>query len=234
MIATPDATVAQLRGRLVVSCQAPPSHPFDHPEVISRVAQAAFLGGAGGLRLDGADTVARVRAVVDLPIIGIDKTYRRQDRPLITAGFRQCAALAAAGAHIIAVESTVESPQYQGFRELVRRVHDELGVAVMADVATFEEGARAWDAGADLVGTTLAGYTTQTRMRDTPDVDLIAQLYDAGVRGVLEGRVQSPSDVSAGFAAGAWCVVAGKAITDPLDTTSRFARAAPVPAVESR
>jgi len=215
-----------LHGRLVVSCQAPPSHPLDDLETITRMAQAAEMGGAGGLRLAGADTVMKVLEVVKLPVIGIEKTYRLNDRPLITSTFEQCVQLAGAGANIVAIEATIESPHHNQFEDLVRRVHDELGIAVMADVSTLSEGLTAWESGADLVGTTLAGYTSATKNDSLPAFELIAKLHGAGVRTVLEGHVQTPTDVAAGFSAGAWCVVAGKAITDPLDTTRRFARAA--------
>ncbi|MBX5442694.1 MAG: N-acetylmannosamine-6-phosphate 2-epimerase, partial [Solirubrobacteraceae bacterium] len=44
---------------------------------------------------------------------------------------------------------------------------------------------------------------------------------------VAEGRYARPADVAAAFAAGAWAVVVGTAITDALALTRRFAAAAP-------
>lgn len=219
--------VSGIRDGLVVSCQARAGHPLHGAEHIAAMAACAIQGGAHGLRLDGAGNVRRARAGTDAPIIGIAKHPREGLRPAITPTFADCAELAAAGADIVAAEATEETGTTQGFSGLVARVHGELGIAVMADVSTLQEGLRAWEAGADLIGTTLSGYTPESVPRDEPDLDLVAALAQAGIRAVLEGNVHDPAAVGAAFARGAWSVVVGKAITDPLATTARFAAAAP-------
>jgi N-acylglucosamine-6-phosphate 2-epimerase len=149
-------------------------------------------------------------------------------RPLITPTYRDCLTLVRAGADILAVEATTESPMdAAAFVALVRRVHSELGVPVMADVSTYSEGIVAWQAGADLVGTTLSGYTGRSSATEGPDLALLEHLVSADVRVVLEGRVNDPTDVAEGFVRGAWAVVVGKAITDPLATSERFSLATP-------
>ena len=217
--------VERIRNGLVVSCQAAPGHPLRHRDTIAALAECARDGAAHGLRVDGVGDVRAVRARVDLPIIAIRKRIRPGRRPLITPTFADCVALVDAGADIVAVEATAESPGVDDFSALVRRAHVELGVAVMADVSTFDEGLAAWKAGADLVSTTLAGYTAASQPLDGPDLGLVADLAAGGARVVLEGRVQEPAQAAAALELGAWAVVVGGAITDPAAITRRFVAA---------
>lgn len=220
-----SAAVEAIRGGLVVSCQAPPGHPLRQPNMIALLAECAHAGGAVGVRLDGPGDVRVVRASVDVPIIGIRKKFRVGGRPLITPRYGDCADLAAVGADIVAVEATAESPGRANFAALVDRVHEELGVAIMADISTYDEGLAAWEAGADLIGTTLVGYTHHSPARSDPDLELAGKLAGAGLRVVLEGRVHTPEQAAAALDLGTWAVVVGKAITDPLATTQRFVAA---------
>jgi N-acylglucosamine-6-phosphate 2-epimerase len=103
---------------------------------------------------------------------------------------------------------------------------DAIGVPVMADVSTLDEGLRAAEGGATFVGTTLSGYTPYTQRLDQgPDVELVGALAASGIRVVAEGRYASPADVRRAFDAGAFAVVVGGAITDPVAITRRFVAA---------
>jgi N-acylglucosamine-6-phosphate 2-epimerase len=148
-------------------------------------------------------------------------------RDYITPGFAYATNLARAGADVIAVEVSAEVPGDALL--LVKRIRTELRVPVMADVSTLDDGLRAWDAGAEVVGTTLSGYTSASRVEMTrPDVELVGELATRGVRTVAEGRYTTPDDVTEAFAAGAWAVVIGTAITDPVEITRRLVRATPM------
>lgn len=229
MVRTIESVLESIRGGLIVSCQTPPGHPLRLVEAVPALAECAFVGRANGLRIDGVADVRAVRRRVPLPIIGIRKEFRDGGRPLITPSYRDCEELVQAGADIVAVEATEEGAlSSDEFKSLTADVHAELQVPVMADVSTLAEGLVAWRNGADLIGTTLAGYTARSAStKDGPDLRLLADLVAADVRVVLEGRVHTPGDVAAGFERGAWAVVVGKAITDPLATTERFALVAP-------
>lgn len=195
------------------------------PSIIARIAQAAELGGAVGLRVNGADDVAAVAAVTSSPIIGLHKVPGKW-RDIITPTDDLARALLEAGADIIAVEATQET--LGDDLALLGRIRD-LGAPVMADIATIDEGLRAWDAGVAIVGTTLSGYTTETTPApEEPDIALVEALATRGVLVVAEGRYRTPTQVRAAFDAGAHAVVVGGAITDPLSTTERFAAAARV------
>lgn len=210
---------------LIVSCQAPTRSPMREPSIMARVAQAAQLGGAAGLRVNGSEDVAAVADATSIPIIGLHKVPGPR-RDIITPDDRLARALLDAGAHIVAVEATREA--LGDDLSLLDRIR-ALGAPVMADVATIDEGLRAWDAGVDIVGTTLSGYTTDTTpAAEEPDLALVEALAARGVLVIAEGRYRSPAQVRAAFDAGAHAVVVGGAITDPLTTTERFAAAAGV------
>ncbi|MFI9589953.1 N-acetylmannosamine-6-phosphate 2-epimerase [Nonomuraea sp. NPDC052265] len=252
--------VTAIEGGLVVSCQAPEGHPLRDPRTIALLARCAELGGAAGLRVNGPEDVRAVKAVSRLPLIGLAKVPRPHARPLITPSFALCEDLVRAGADMVALEVTAEAePQVGDLPALVERVRGELGVPVMADVSTAEEGLRAWDRGASLISTTLSGYTPYTTahpptvpLRTTtadptaatdpgprtgsapgpglahePDLDLVSELAALGIRTVAEGRLRTDAHVAEAFARGAWSVVIGGAITDPLAITRHLTAATP-------
>ena len=218
--------IARIKGRLVVSCQALPDSPLHRPAIIAALAQCAERGGAAGVRIDGPDDIAAVRSTVGIPIIGIYKI--RSASPIyITPTFESARAVVRAGADIVAVQATRERDDTGlPLSALVARVHAECGVPVMADVSTVEEGLAAAAAGADLVATTMAGYTPHSRKLPGPDIELVAELSRRSpVPVVAEGRIQTPEDAAAARRAGAWAVVVGRAITMPEAITERFVRA---------
>ncbi|MEV0269154.1 putative N-acetylmannosamine-6-phosphate 2-epimerase [Hamadaea sp. NPDC050747] len=215
----------RLVGGLIVSCQARQGHPLRSAEIIARLAQCAVLGGAVGVRVNSPEDVRAVRAAVgDLPIVALHKV-RAADRDLITPRFELAEGLAEAGADVIAFEATARIDGDPA--RLIARIHDELRLPVMADVATAAEGFAAWDAGADLVSSTLSGYTSDSPQREEPDLDLVAALAAYGARTVAEGRLITPDHVRSAFAAGACAVVVGTAVTDPAAIARRLAMVSP-------
>jgi N-acylglucosamine-6-phosphate 2-epimerase len=215
-----------LRGRLIVSCQASAPSPLRRSDFIAALAECAVLGGAAGVRIDGPDDVAATRAKVQVPIIGLFK--QRTGSPVyITPTFEAARAVARAGADIVAVQATRErDADGEPLLPLIGRIHRECRVLVMADVSTRDEGVAAEAAGADIVATTMAGYTPHSRQTAGPDLRLIEELAAAiAVPIFAEGRMQTPDDAAAARRAGAWAVVVGRAITTPEAITERFAKA---------
>lgn len=214
-------------GTLVVSCQAGPANPFFSPEAMALMARAAEAGGAGAIRANGADDVQAIRAVTDLPIIGINK-LGDPGGVFITPTFGSAIDIVAAGADLIALDGTVRPrPDGRRLRDQIKRIHDELGVPVLADVDSVEAGLAAREDGAELVATTLSGYTDGSTPRG-PDLELVRRLVatlDCPV--IAEGRIRTPDDVRAAFEAGAYAVVVGQAITNPMDLTARLVDAIP-------
>jgi N-acylglucosamine-6-phosphate 2-epimerase len=223
---SPAALLESLRGRLIVSCQAAAPSPLRRSDIIAALAECAVLGGAAGVRIDAPEDVAATRARVRVPIVGLFK--QRGESPVyITPTFEAARAVARAGADIVAVQATRErDPHAEPLAPLIERLHRECRVLVMADVSTRDEGLAAEAAGADVVATTMAGYTPHSRQMSGPDLQLVEELAARlSVPVVAEGRIQSPDDAAAARRAGAWAVVVGRAITMPEAITERFAKA---------
>lgn len=218
------APLELITGRLIASVQAQAGSPVRDTEVIAALAASALLGGASGLRLNGPDDIRRVRSATTVPIIGLHKVWGGL-RNIITPDVALAVGLAEAGADVIAVDATVE--QLGDDFGLLREIFEATGRPVMADVSTFDEGVRAWEAGAAVVGTTLSGYTPQSVRAEGPDLHLVAALVEAGIPTIAEGRYQTPEQVRQAFDAGAIAVVVGGAITDPIAITRRFVAVTP-------
>lgn len=219
--------IDRLKGGLVVSCQAAHDEPLHGSEIMAAMARAAAQAGAAGIRAEGPDDVRAIRKAVDLPIIGLYK-IKQADQPVyITPTFESARAIAQAGADAIALDATTDRrPDGLTLEETIRRIHAELKLPVMADVSTLEEGLRAERLGADMVGTTLSGYTPQSPQLEGPDwrllQDLIAQ---ARIPVVMEGRIWEPAEARRALELGAFAVVVGSAITRPQLIAARFASA---------
>lgn len=221
------AAIDAIRAGLVVSCQASPDSPLQTADTIAAIAAGAALGGAVGLRINSAEHVRAVRTRTDLPIIGLQKVDVGGPRPFITPTCQDCADLVQAGASIVAIDASVDWRTDRALKELLDFARDDLRVPVMADVSTLKEGLRAWELGADLIGTTLSGYTSVSPPQSGPDFELLEALTDRGVRSVLEGRIADPRHVAEAYSLKAWSVVIGGAITDPVLLTRTFAQATP-------
>lgn len=214
--------IAQIKGKLVVSCQAPSHSPLGNPGVLGAIAKAVELAGAAGLRLNGKDNIEAVRQISSLPIIGIQKTGGDQGI-FITPRFELAEEIAAAGAHIIALQATtprrgVSTP----LPLLISKIHDQLKLGVIADISTLAEAEEAVQAGADLVATTLSGHTPKTRQRKKPDLDLVSQIAKKGIPVLAEGGFRTPQEVVQALDVGALAVVVGTAITRPDLITEYF------------
>ena len=171
-----DAFVAQVRGRLIVSCQALAHEPLFGADIMARLAIAAEQGGAAGIRANTPADIRAIRAATALPIIGLYK---------------------------------IDVPGYD--------------VYITPTLAAAREVAAA---GADLVSTTMSGYTPYSAQQDGPDIDLVARLAATLTVPLLaEGRYHAPEQVVAALAAGATSVVVGGAITRPQEITRRFVAA---------
>ena len=152
-----NSILHSLHRKLIVSCQAAPNDPMEDTETLRRVARSAVMGGASGLRLNSPEDVRAVRLDTTLPIIAIQKSYEG-GQLRITPDFASAKALAEAGADIIALDCTDRMHLYgEPWRDIVRRIHEELGLLVMADIATLHDGILAAEGGADIVAPTLHG-----------------------------------------------------------------------------
>lgn len=210
---------------LIVSCQARADNPLHGPHFMGAMALAARDGGAVAIRANGPSDVAAVKAA-GLPVIGINKVFSERYPVYITPDLEAARAVVMAGAGIVALDCTTRPRAGDHPSVLVRRIHEELGTAVFADISTLEEGLAAADWGADYVATTLSGYTEATQPKpDGPDLALLEALASRlDVPVIAEGRFDTPALVQEAFLAGAHAVVVGTMITNPREITRRFVR----------
>jgi putative N-acetylmannosamine-6-phosphate epimerase len=219
-----SSVIEKLRGGLVVSCQARPGNPMRSARMMASFAEAAELAGAVGVRVNGYADVRAIRKRVDLPIIGINKKRTRQFPVYITPTIEAARTIVGAGADIVAIDATHRSRAGGKSPEvLIDAIHNFLGRPVMADIDNLQEGIAAASAGADLIATTLSGYTESSPNLTGPDFKLVDDLVERiDVPVVCEGRIRNPDELAQAFELGAYAVVVGTAITNPMAITKTF------------
>jgi N-acylglucosamine-6-phosphate 2-epimerase len=210
-----------LRG-VIVSCQSAPGDPTDSPAMMVAYAESAQRGGAVGLRLNSAEHIAAVKAAVDLPVIGIEKSTGADGVVLITGSVAEVGPLIDAGAEIIAFDAT-ERERPDAREAIVAAIHDG-GALAMADLRRFEDAETAVALGVDALGTTLSVFDLPEYLPNIALVERLATAYDLPV--IAEGNFWDPRDVTRAFDVGAAAVVIGSAITRPWLITERYVRAA--------
>lgn len=229
MVTDNQQTIEKLRGGLVVSCQALPDEPLHSSFIMGRMAYAAFRGGAIGIRANTVADIEEIRKVVDLPIIGIiKKVYPDQPEVYITPTLAEIDELAAVGVEIIALDATARThPGGISLEELFQTARakypDQL---FMADCSNVAEGLAAAKMGFDLIGTTLAGYTSYTAGRELPPFDMVDELVQTcGKPVIAEGNIVTPEQFRQAMDLGVLTTVVGSAITRPMEITKRFVAA---------
>ena len=219
----------RIKGTVVVSVQAMPNEPLYLEQCMIGMMKSVVNGGAGALRLAGARDVKNAKKLFNLPIIGltkpnvIPKNYK--ELVYITPNIKDVIELVEAGADVIATDATQRKrPNNEKLQDLIKYIHINKRLA-MADISTLEEGLNAKELGADIISTTLAGYTLESANSpaNEPDFELLKQLVEqTQLPVVLEGRIWEPEQVNKAFELGAHCVVIGSAITRPQLITKRF------------
>lgn len=216
----------RLRDGLIVSCQAYPGEPMLDPRTMAQVAESAIRGGAAGIRAKGVDDCRQIRERVAEPVIGLVKVG--DSGVYITPTLADCLDVAATGCEIVALDGT-RRPRPDGLS--LADTIDGLRAAfpkvlIMADCGSPADAAAAQRAGADILGTTLAGYTGERAKTEGPDwecIDAVIALADRPV--FVEGRIHTPAQAAEAMGRGAHAVVVGTAITHPTTLTRWFVEA---------
>lgn len=218
--------ISRLKNTIIVSVQAMPNEPLYEEECLNAMIKSVVKGGAKALRLAGARDVANAKKMFDLPVIGITKPEIFPKNPksvvYITPTTEDARSVADAGADIIAFDGTSRPRGKDNLRKLIRYIAIKRKVS-MADISTLSEAIAARALGADMVSTTLAGYTDNSKMTKEPDFELLeraVKILDCPV--IAEGRFWTPEQVNKAFALGAHAVVIGSAITRPQLIVKRF------------
>ena len=225
---TNQEILEQIKGGLIVSCQALETEPLHSSYIMSRMAYAAMLGGAVGIRANTIVDITEIKKNVSLPIIGIIKQNYGDCNVYITPTMKETDALVECGVSIIATDAT-HRPRPDGksldefFGEVRTKYPNQL---FMADCSSYEEGIHAAEIGFDLVGTTMNGYTEYTKGSSLPNIELMKRLVDNCKKPIIaEGGIWLPEQLKAALDAGVLAAVIGGAITRPLEITKRFVAA---------
>ncbi len=219
--------IEELKGKVVVSSQAMPDEPLYREECMLAMMQSVVNGGAAGLRVAGARDVRNAKKHFNIPVIGLTKPEKLPENwkeiVYITPGLKEVQALIDAGADVIAFDGTSREHDNCTLEEIIELIHKANRLA-MADISTVEEGINCAKLGADIISTTLAGYTLESGdPTEGPDYKLLEKLVKTINKPIiLEGRIWEPREVKKAFEIGAHCVVIGSAITRPQLITKRF------------
>lgn len=219
----------RIKGTVIVSVQAMPSEPLYLEKCMIAMMKSVLNGGAGALRVAGTRDVKNAKQLTNVPIIGITKPNKipsnYKEIVYITPTIKDVIDIVNAGADIVAFDGTQRKrPNNEKMKDLIRYIHVNKRIA-MADISTIDEGIKAAEAGADILSTTLAGYTLESANSpaNEPDFELLEQLVkQTNTPVTLEGRIWEPWQVDKAFELGAHAVVIGSAITRPQLITKRF------------
>ena len=222
--------IESLKGKLIVSCQALPHEPLHSAFIMGRMALAAKEGGAYGIRANTKEDIAEIQTQVDLPVIGIVKRDYEDSKVYITPTMREINELMEVKPDIIALDATHSlRPGGRTLDEFYREIRKSYpGQLLMADCSTVEEALHADQLGFDFIGTTLVGYTDQSRdlKIESNDFEIIRRIVaTVKHRVIAEGNINTPEKARRVIELGAFSVVVGSIITRPQLITKSFAEA---------
>jgi len=216
--------ITQIRGQLIVSCQALHDEPLHGAHIMARMALAAQMGGASAIRANGPDDIKAIKDLVALPVIGLFK--EGEEGVYITPSIRHMEQVIEAGADVVAFDATQRPrPSGETIRDMIEAIHARRKIA-LADISTFEEALAAQEAGADFAAPTLSGYTPYSSQLEGPDYVLIQTMAQhLAIPVIAEGRIRTPDEARLALQYGALAVVVGSAITRPQLITRTFSAA---------
>ena len=222
-----DKCLERLRGHLIVSCQALPEEPLHSSFIMGRMALAAMQGGASGIRANTKEDIAEIRRNVDLPIIGIVKRDYEDSQVYINPTMKEIDELMEVKPEIIAVQAGIElRPEGKTLDEFYREIREKYpNQPLMADCSTIEEALHADELGFDFIGTTMVGYTEQSRgdRIEANDFEIIRTILEKVTHPVIaEGNINTPEKAKRVIELGCFSVVVGSIITRPQVITKTF------------
>ena len=217
----------QIKGHLIVSCQALPHEPLHSSFIMGRMARAAAEGGAIGIRANTREDIEEIKKNVDLPVIGIVKRDYPDSKVYITPTMKEIDELMEVKPEIIAVDATISlrpgNVTLDEFYHQIREKYPEQ--LLMADCSTVEEALHADELGFDFIGTTMVGYTEQSKgdRIEANDFEIIRTILSKVKHHVIaEGNINTPEKARRVVELGCYSVVVGSIITRPQLITKSF------------
>lgn len=222
--------LSQVKGQLIISCQALPEEPLHSSFIMARMARAAKMAGTPAIRANSVVDIQAIQDETGLPVIGINKHVFKDAETFITPTLKDMRAVAATGCPVVAVEVTGRTrPNGESLADDVKQFREEYpDTLLMADTATLDNVAEADALGFDIIGTTMHGYTEASKGMNVADNDfayLKAVLKTAKHPVIAEGKIDTPEKLRRCIDLGVHAVVVGGAITRPLEIAQRFMQA---------
>lgn len=219
--------IDKLNKGLIVSCQALDDEPLHSSFIMGRMALAAKMAGASGIRANTVSDIKEIKENVDLPIIGIIKKDYDNSDVYITPTIDEIDALVNCGVEIIATDATnMKRPKNDGIEDFYKEIRSKYpDIKLMADCSTVEEAVFADKLGFDFIGTTLVGYTPQSKGDhiDADDFKILREIIEKCKHPIIaEGNIDSPEKAKRVLELGAFTVVVGGAITRPQNIAKKF------------
>jgi len=211
---------------LIVSCQALPDEPLHSSFIMSKMALAAYEGGAVGIRANSKEDIIAIKQEINIPVIGIVKRDYDYSDVFITATSKEIDELIESQCEVIALDATKQTRPKESLQSLVSYVREKAPhIEIMADISTLDEAINADKLGFDYIGTTLHGYTSYTKghiLYENNFQFLKDVLANVDAKVIAEGNVVTPEMFKTVTDLGVHCTVVGGAITRPKDITKRF------------
>ena len=222
--------IKALKGQLIVSCQALPQEPLHSSFIMGRMARAAKEGGAAGIRANTKEDIKEIQEVTGLPIIGIVKRDYPDSAVYITPTMKEIEELMEVKPEIVATDATgALRPGNMTLADFFHQIKEKYPEQkLMADCSTIEEALFADELGFDFIGTTMVGYTPQSKglKIEENDFEILRTILKKVKHPVIaEGNVNSPEKAKRVIELGSYAVVVGSSITRPQLITKGYAEA---------
>lgn len=225
-----DELLEDIRHSLIISCQALPGEPLycEEMSLMPFMAKAAQMAGSKCIRTSSTRDVAAIKEATGLPVIGLIKRPYEGYDAYITPTIQEIDELVEVESDVIALDCTMrkrgDGTTINEFLSQIREKYPD--ISLMADISTLQEGINAWEAGVDMVGTTMSGYTPYSPQLQKPDFDLVRALVrEIPIPVIAEGKIHYPEQAKQMLELGAYAVVVGGAVTRPLEIAQRFYQA---------
>ena len=195
-----------------------------------RMARAAKEGGAAGIRANTKEDIKEIQEVTGLPIIGIVKRDYPDSAVYITPTMKEIEELMEVKPEIVAIDATgALRPGNVTLADFFHQIKEKYPEQkLMADCSTIEEALFADELGFDFIGTTMVGYTPQSKglKIEENDFEILRTILKKVKHPVIaEGNVNSPEKAKRVIELGSYAVVVGSSITRPQLITKGYAEA---------